>query len=196
MSGDRRFPRADAIAVTRELISLLQPCCSRLLVAGSLRRRKPDVGDIELVFIPHMIEGTDPEDMFGKKIAVNAMDFALDLMIKEGLLSKRPSKDGRTAWGPKNKFAVHQPSGIPIDFFTGDVENWWNLVVCRTGGAQSNVEIAGTAKRAGWNWNPYGMGFSRPNPERVGWWLIKPIHSEQEVFEFVGLPYRDPWERE
>ena len=47
-----RFPRAAAIAVARELCEALKPHCERLIVAGSLRRMKQQVGDVEIVYIP------------------------------------------------------------------------------------------------------------------------------------------------
>lgn len=191
-----KYPRAAALDVARLLVACLKPCCSHLIVAGSLRRLKPEVGDVEILYVPNIVTGPDPDDLFGKQKSFNAVDVALaELIDKHAVLGKRPNIHGHTAWGAKNKLAVHLASGIPVDLFEATVENWWNLVVCRTGGQNSNVEISMAAQRAGWNWNPYGCGFSRPNPERNGWSLIREIHSEREVFEFVGLPYREPKDR-
>ena len=43
MSGDRRWPLADALRVADDLKALLAPACERIEIAGSVRRRKPDV---------------------------------------------------------------------------------------------------------------------------------------------------------
>jgi len=193
-----RFPRSAAIEVARELVSLLRPCCSEMVVAGSLRRRKQSVGDVELLFKSIAVTGPDPDDLFGNQgraVTHDAMEIALRVLLEKGVLRKRLSVTGNESWGARNKLAVHVASGIPVDLFAASHENWWNLLVCRTGGMQSNLEICNAAIDAGWKWNPYGEGFSRPNPERVGWRLIKEVHSEREVFEFVGLPFREPWER-
>jgi DNA polymerase/3'-5' exonuclease PolX len=64
--------------------------------------------------------------------------------------------------------------------------------VCRTGPGESNVAIASAAQTKGWKWNPYGAGFSRQiglTTEQHG------VTSEREVFEFVGMAFKEPWER-
>ncbi len=38
--------------IASEIIDRLEPCCERLSVAGSIRRRRPLVHDIDLVCIP------------------------------------------------------------------------------------------------------------------------------------------------
>lgn len=96
-------------------------------------------------------------------------------------------------WGAQNKLARHVASGVPIDFFTTTAANFWNYLVCRTGGARTNVAICNAAIKKGWKWNPYGEGFSRA----AG--LGREVHavaSEREVFEFVGLDYLEPGDRE
>jgi DNA polymerase/3'-5' exonuclease PolX len=195
MSAEKpRFPRADALRVARACVAALRPACSELIIAGSLRRRKAEVGDVEVLYIPRTIEVADPGDLFGKKIRANAVDLILSALVDEGLLLKRQNKDGHFAWGDQNKLALHKASGIPIDFFAATPENWWNLLVCRTGGAESNKQICAAAIDRGWKWNPYKEGFSRGGP-MAGEKTVHRILSEREVFEFVGLDYLEPWER-
>jgi len=85
--------------------------------------------------------------------------------------------------------AVHVGSGIPVDFFTATEENWFNYLVCRTGSAENNIEIAKAAQAKGWMWQPYGKGFIDKSGE---WHQPK---SEEEVFTLVGLPYLAPKDR-
>ncbi|MDE2021280.1 MAG: hypothetical protein KGJ13_13170, partial [Patescibacteria group bacterium] len=80
-------------------------------------------------------------------------------------------------------------SGIPVDFFSTAESSWFNYLVCRTGGADNNCQIALAANRKGWKWNPYGAGFTDQHGQMV------PARQERDVFELVGLPYRDPWDR-
>ncbi|MBU2597552.1 MAG: hypothetical protein KJ757_08345 [Planctomycetes bacterium] len=51
-----------AKAIAEELKSLLEPACERITIAGSIRRQKPDVGDIELLCIPKYVDGVDQLD--------------------------------------------------------------------------------------------------------------------------------------
>lgn len=190
MSTGPRYPRAAALAVARELVAALTPACSRLIVAGSLRRRKADVGDVELVFIPRIVEQPDPGDLLGNRISCDAAELAINDLVARGVLAKRPKSNGTTTWGDQNKLAIHVASGIPVDLFAGQMANWWCLLVCRTGSAETNQQICNAAIARGWKWNPYGAGFS----DRDGR-LVRRVYSERDVFEAVGLSYKEPWER-
>jgi DNA polymerase/3'-5' exonuclease PolX len=186
-----RFPRDVALGVARELCDALKPVTLRLLVAGSLRRRKPAVGDVEILFIP--IRETRQKDMFAVEI-VSLADEVIAALLASGTIHKRVSRAGAASWGPSNKLAVHTATGIPVDLFTATEDNWSNYVVCRTGPSHSNIRIAAEAKKRGWQWKPYGNGFSRGGV-LAGEKEIHLIASEEEVFRFVGLPYLQPWER-
>ena len=186
-----RWPRSVALAVVRDLLPHLQPACERLVVAGSLRRKKPDVGDIELVYISK-VESYRAD--FFESCIVQSADDVLAKLIDSGVIAMRPNIDGRFSWGPKNKLAIHCASGIPIDFFSTTQGNWWNYLVCRTGPKESNIRIATAAEALGWRWNPYGSGFSRGGA-LAGPAKSHDVASEREVFDFVGLPYLQPHER-
>ena len=65
MSGKVKHPRAKAVAVARELTVALRGLCEpgRFIFAGSLRRLKPEVGDIEVVYVPLVESRPDPDDL-------------------------------------------------------------------------------------------------------------------------------------
>ncbi len=186
MSFKPKFPRAAALAVAKELCVALAPVTERLIVAGSLRRRKLEVGDVEVLFIPKMI--TVPDGLFDSKMVSQADLVLLDLMSLN-VIGQRKNVNGSVMWGAKNKLAVHVASGIPVDLFTATAENWFNYLVCRTGSAESNMAICNAAIAKGWKWNPYGAGFTDTHGNLV------PVTIEREVFELVGLKYLEPWER-
>jgi len=89
------------------------------------------------------------------------------------------------------------PSGIPVDLFATTEECWYNYLVCRTGGKETNLAICRAANAKGWSWTPYGPGFTchpgEVSPEEYTEQHL--VHSEREVFEFVGLPYLEPRDR-
>jgi DNA polymerase/3'-5' exonuclease PolX len=185
-----KVPAALALEVARKFVRFLKPHCEKIIVAGSLRRRKPMVRDIEILFVPkHEIE-TDPSDLFGAQHQINVTERAIAALIEIGVLDKRPKSDGSFTWGPENKLGLHWPSGIAVDLFTTTKENWFNYLVCRTGSSENNIRICEAAIARGWKWNPYGSGFSRENPDER-----RIVTSEEEVFAFVSLPYKEPWER-
>lgn len=166
-----------ARAIAEEVRKLLEPACERIAVAGSIRRRKPEVGDIELLCIPKFVDGVDQ------------LDKELGALVFQEILGLRLNKKGIRAYGPKNKLLVHLPSGIGVDIFSTTRENWAVSLVVRTGGKKTNMRIASGALRKGLSFHAYGRGFTSWKGETI-------CRTEREVFEAVGLPYRDPWERE
>ena len=186
-----KYPRAAAIAVAKELCDVLSPVCERLIVAGSLRRLKPSVGDVEILFVPRF--ETRCYDLIESR-PFNLTEQAIAGLLCGGILDKRKSSNGTVAWGQKNKLAVHVESGIPVDLFSAGNENWWNYLVCRTGPAESNMRICNAAIAKGWKWTPYGPGFTKAGGG------LSPgetyaVSSERDVFDFVGLPYLEPSQR-
>jgi len=182
------FKRATALGVCRDLVKHLADACepSRLIIAGSLRRRKATVGDIEIVYVSRKVEDKS-QDLFEVRER-DQVTIVLEDLIERGVLEKRANIKGAFTFGAANKLLRHVASGMPIDFFATSEECWFNYLVCRTGGAATNKRIATAAIAKGWKWNNCGKGFSRGHE-------IHQVRSEREVFEFVGLPYLEPHQR-
>ncbi len=185
---EKRFRHAEALFVAQKFVAYLARHCRRIEIAGSLRRRQPFVSDIEILFVPRLTSITDFGDMFGAKTQISQAGVAIDALIAAELIAKRPNKLGHLTWGAENRLAVHVESGIPVDFFATTEANWWNALVVRTGPAASNKAIASAAIARDWRWNAYGSGFTRDHRQKTA-------SSEQDVFEFVGLPYLPPEKR-
>lgn len=217
MSDKPRFPAAAALEVARELCH----CCewnaaeSRpfLCVAGSLRRKRETVGDVEILFVGKW--GSVPDGLFPKD--VDLAEHAIEQLIESGILAKRLNSRGSEMWGPKNKLAQHVASGIPVDFFATRPAFWYNYLVCRTGGADTNTTLATAAQARGLKWHPYQVGFTVEDLNRVLGWLAPsgglplsaglltapevhtskmiPCHAEADVFALAGLAYLEPENR-
>jgi DNA polymerase/3'-5' exonuclease PolX len=183
----RRWPRAIADEVAQEIVVAMKWVCERILIAGSLRRRKETVGDVEILYIAKF---KTVQDGFFDTAQIDLAEGLFERMLEIGYLRKRPSVKGTFAWGNKNKLGIHCRSGIPVDFFATTPEAWYNYLVCRTGPADSNKRIAMTAQKQNHTWHPYDVGF-----ENNATGEIFPMHSEREVFAFLGLPYYPPEER-
>lgn len=57
---------ADALTVAQTMVKYIQPACTRVAIAGSLSRGKPDVKDIEIVAIPNLTPLPPPRAVFGQ----------------------------------------------------------------------------------------------------------------------------------
>lgn len=161
-----RHPLADARVIADELAARLAPACLRVEVAGSVRRGKETVGDIELVYCSR---GGEAETLIAGMVARG------ELVIRGG-------------YGPKNKFLRHIPSGISVDLFAATEESWFNTLAFRTGPAASNIAVAEAARDKGWRWRPYGAGFTCGD-------TVIAARTEQAVFELVGIWCLPPAER-
>src|SRR5689334_6087874 len=77
MSDDIRHPYPFAKQVAERYVAALKDFCEpdRVIVAGSIRRRRATVKDIEIVYIPRMVEST-ATDLF-----TTAMESAVDRML-------------------------------------------------------------------------------------------------------------------
>lgn len=190
-----KIPYAEAIKRAEVWKDTLLCLCEKVALAGSLRRKKATVGDIEMVFVPkRMPKAADLFDaVFGNSkppVLVDVTDSFFETALKDGMLSKRIGQAGHTAWGPSNKLAIDVASGIPIDFFSTTLECFPMLLVIRTGGKQTNINLANAAARRGWKLKPYHGGYQN---RRTGEMHI--CKTEEECFTFVGLQCPPPTHR-
>lgn len=183
----KRYPRADALKVAKELCAYLTPHVERISVLGSLRRRKLHVGDIEILFIPKFTEEKD--GLFDIK-KVNQAELAIESLLTAGCLEKRPSKVGIFAWGAQNKLGIHKPTGIPVDLFSTDEERWWVAKVIRTGGKDTNLALTTGAQALGRKLHAYGKGVVDVKTGE-----LFNATCEEDVFRFCGVPYEEPHNR-
>lgn len=165
-----------AKCIAEQIKAVLESLCDRIIIAGSIRRQKPEPSDIELVCIPKYVAGVD------------MLDAKIQTMIYFDMLGYRLNKLGKKMYGPKNKLLVHVPSGIGVDVFSTDEQCWPVALVVRTGGKVTNQRISMAAIKKGLRFHAYGRGFTGPNGEII-------CHSEREVFEAVNFRYLEPEER-
>lgn len=189
-----KFKASQARKVAEGILEQLAPLClpGRAAVAGSLRRGKEWVGDAEILIQP--IPGAAIANLFGEPAgrAESDAERLIARWIAERRLTLRRGKDGSVACGEKNKLLLHPASGIPVDIFaetTGEETAWWSLLVCRTGGAETNIRLAQGAQRALRRWDPYRGVLGYPKRD------ILPARSEQDIFAQCGIPYLEPEQR-
>ena len=149
----------DAEMIARRLVEQLAPACLACVVAGSIRRWKPDVKDIEIVCVPSMETAALP-DLFGfgadastsSTLAASRLDPILDDLKRAGVLSIDPA---HVRNGPKYKRYLVQdldtPAGfvrIALDLFLTDADSFGNILAIRTGNAEFSRALV-TQRRQG-----------------------------------------------
>lgn len=173
MTTKPHIPAVFAWKVANEVVSLLSGCTEKIQVAGSLRRGKEYVGDVEILAIP-LYSGV-----------LDLLDYTLQQLIANRVLQYRLNKNGHRTYGPQNKLLAHVSTNVSIDIFTTDESRWPMSLVIRTGGKETNIMLAKAAISNGWKLNPYGRGYTTPRGEYH-------CRTERDVFESVGLTYIIP----
>jgi DNA polymerase/3'-5' exonuclease PolX len=184
--SEKRWPAAQAADVAIGIGRMLKPFCSRIRIAGSLRRHKAFVGDIELLYVPRI--GSRPRGLFDSE-QFSLIEPFIQELLDQGVIQKRPKIDGSFTWGDLIKLGIHIASGIPIDLFATTEENWWVSFVIRTGSKQTNLRLTTGAQRLGRTLNAGGCGVTNADGS------VTPATSEEHVFELCGVPYLEPRER-
>lgn len=197
MSGAAtRMDATFAARVAKRFADIIDASCKQLVIAGSLRRLQPTIGDIEIVAVP--LWGDRPTGLFDEIVTrVNLLDEQCEHMLTTGAIQKRSRADGATFWGPKAKYLTFE--GVPVDLFTPEAERFGMILAIRTGPAAfSNALVTprGMKTRAGRDglmpsylkqqdgWLTY-----RTSGERI------PTPTEESAFDVLKLRYIEPADR-
>ena len=114
MSSGDPIPYAEALPVAEELRELLAPACERIVIAGSLRRRKALVSDVELVAEPRYYDAAEGLFDTVRRSALDAVVATLDR--REVRLHRRDgSEEVQTRDGNAYKALAYR--GLPVDLF-------------------------------------------------------------------------------
>lgn len=198
MSGTTtRMPAREAEQVANRFLALIAGVCEQAVVAGSLRRMRPDVGDIEIVAVPQVVDR--PVGLFAEHTEpFNLLDDLLGRMLQEEAIRKRSAGElGRLAWGPSYKRLSFE--GYPFDLFTPEAARFGLILTIRTGPAAWSHQLVtprGTKTRAGRD------GLMPPYLRVQDGWLTErtsgrriPTPTEHDVFDHMQLRWLEPEDR-
>lgn len=173
--------------IAQEIVDAFEPVCHRVEVAGSVRRKIPTVGDIEIVLEPVVFESKQRTLLGDPFIKVDKFDELLEEVMKSGILQPHP-KDKRM--GPRYK-KLWCPAGIQIDLFIVRLPATWGVIYAlRTGPADFNKRIVTECKSR-------GLRVKDGHVEKYieGEWRTMPTPEEADFFYAIGLPYLPPEDR-
>lgn len=161
--------------------------CERIEIAGSVRRRRPLVKDVELVSIPK----TYRTNLLGEPVSDSLTDhLAAAVHDSASPWRRRPNKDGTTTFGPLNKLLTYQ--GFPVDVFTTDARHWGMTMFVRTGPAEWNIRAMQAFRALGLEGHAYG-GVTWQDHSGEGWEID--CSAEETVFGALRWSYVRPADR-
>jgi DNA polymerase/3'-5' exonuclease PolX len=193
VSAGVRLPLAEARAVADELVALLAPACERIEIAGSIRRGRPDVGDIELVAVPRItIEATQGLWGNGETERVNELDELADReLLRVSVEIKRAdgSIEHQRRWGPRYKASLFR--GIPVDLFSTTPASFGLIYLIRTGPAAFSQRLVTDARRRDLH---VAEGQLHRGSLGCGAYVCEviPTPGERDVFGAMDLPWIAP----
>lgn len=176
LSPGPRMPWDEAYALASEVAAHLEPWCRRLKCVGSVRRRKPTVGDIEFVAEPHysvdLLGEREPliEPIRTALLEIGTWIKGADRMMVVSDVLGRPHVR-------LDLFLVHEPAA------------WGSQVAIRTGPADLGRYVVTECKARGFK---HENGHAR----RLNTGLRVPTDTEEQFFALAGVPCVPPAQRD
>lgn len=158
-----------ALAIAERIKKEMEPYCDRIQIAGSIRRKKVEVKDIEIVVIPKPWESGLFED--GLASVVNQWEKVKGEMI----------------YGQVKYTQRILPEGIKLDLFFAEPGNWGLVLAIRTGSADYSHKVL----ESGWVARGYHSidNYLTQNGKRYE------VTEEIDLFNRLSLEYIEPEKR-
>jgi len=164
-----RLPLAEARSIAVGVMLQLEPHCEMISLAGSIRRDRPTIGDIEIVCVP---KPYDASPLFASGLAT--------------VVNQWPKVRGELPCRYTQRIL---PEGIRLDLFMVEVDGYGLQRAIRTGSADwCRTVLAPAWVRAGYHSEG---GLLRQQDH-----TIVPCRTEPELFARIGLRWKDPRDRE
>ena len=173
----QRLALAVAEKIAAKIVDELTPMCARIQIAGSIRRGRQSVGDIDLVLLPH-------PGQFGSIVA--RLDRNTEVITN----------------GESNSIRIlHLPKIGPVQIdcfiahagkrglFDDEPSNWGSIVLCRTGSTRHNIRVVQRAKDRGLTWD-YTRGILNARGQVIAG------AEEADIYRVLDLPFQEPQNRE
>ena len=174
-----------AKAIAENTRRQLAPFCkeNKCEIAGSIRRGKYDVHDVDIVCIP-------------------ISQAFYTVLQRLGNVSGGPKIYKVELFGPDSKLIYCLGKPFTADIYIANETTWATMMLIRTGSKAHNIFLCRLAKQKGMKLHADGSGLERLgetptmfNPDCDSGEPIK-CETETEIFKALGLQYRQPSERE
>jgi len=176
MSDGTKHPRERALIAAQTIVDFIRPACLRVEIAGSLRREKPEVGDIEIVAIPKY-----SIDLFGGQFYSAAV--VGEILRRAGF---EMDKDGEN-----HKKFFYVSAQIWIDLFLTTPEQFGLIFMIRTGSADFSRSMVTPRQQGGRM--PSNLKVAGGRAWSGGQALDTP--EEIDVFKLWGMRFVEPRNR-
>lgn len=168
-TGQKRMLLSQALEIGNELITEIKKTDGIIKadLAGSLRRRKETIGDIDIVACAKKKDW--------KKIMKTVLKFA---------------QVGRVLAGGETKVSfLHKQTSVQIDIRLVNEDEYGSALMYFTGSKEHNIKLRTWAKDKGWKMSEYGVFDAKTDKRLAG-------RTEEEIYEWFDIQYIPPELRE
>ena len=187
MGGNSRVPLAEAEAVATSMVRRLEDACRRILVAGSIRRRKAAVGDIEIVAEPRFESRSRRNgDLFEPTRSENRdlLEERVESLLRDGVLATHPTDPKN---GERYKKLWIAGAALQLDLFVvRPPADWGCAVAIRTGPAHLAVRLVQGLIARGYHMDGFRVLRGEEHYR---------CEDESDVFGYAGVPFLAPERR-
>lgn len=181
----------EAHAIADGLKREMSPFCHRIEIAGSIRRGRQEVKDIEIVAVPRWVESGLGLFDDGGEMKNLLLQWAFDAEARGRLRWIKPGTPEIIPWSPRRDGKYWRGlvrEAVKLDLFLTTAEQWGLIYLIRTGSAEFSQGVMTYVKhRTDYRISEGALrdeeGRSMPTPEEEG------------VFRLLGLDYVAPPER-
>lgn len=192
------MPLEEAKKIAVAICYKLQPFCEKINIAGSVRRQKPLVKDIEIICVPKV---EVLKDMFGwDEGIIRSIEFP-NIVKSLGKIIKG-NTDGKY-------MQIELPEGVNLDLFIPDNFDYYRQYAIRTGSADYSAKIIASGwRKIGWCGSDRGLRKmsecveSKSPDGKSKWKCVKPNAelppvwiSEEDFFRWINVKMLHPSQR-
>jgi DNA polymerase (family X) len=174
-------PRGVAQDAALQFCSLISRACDRIEIAGSIRRKRPSVHDVDIVAIPRF-ELTPSTTLFGDSEETSSLERRLCELEAQQLIT-------RTKRGERALQIRFRNLAVPVDLYLASEQTWAAMLLIRTGSREHNIYLCTLAKQLGMQLKADGSGLLK-NGQVVA------SDSEEAIFNALNIPFVAPERRE
>lgn len=186
--------------LAKMLLQTVQPYCTHAFIAGSIRREKAEVKDIELVVVPRWEEDIDPTDLFAERVVpVNRLYQAVagGIALSEvcpAVQWIKPSTSVIQPWPlqPEGKYwrGYLPEQQVKLDVFLATSKNVGAIFLIRTGSMEFGRAVMTHAQTVGYRFIDGSLQYQNANSYTP---VVTP--DEETVFRLLRLRFVEPQQR-
>lgn len=169
LDSKKKYSLFEATSIAQKYFDLLSPYCYRIEIAGSIRRQKKLISDIEIVCIP-------------KAYQTGLFSDGLALVVNEW---KKVKGDLDYEFSKYTQRIL--PEGIKLDLFFAQPDNWASIFLIRTGDWEFSKHFVGhIMPQRGYKQSD---GYIWHHGDKVE------VKEEKELFDLMRIPFIEPKDR-